>query len=361
MAAGLRFARGPVESRKTHGSRRRWAGVANGSSSDGAADLAAYILGAMKPSTSTHSISPARRTLFASTMVVLLGAATAFAQAGSTSTTGSSGADTSRRTQSGSTGSYDTGSTSGRTTTPGTRSDTSGTTSTSRDTYGTGAATSTTTGSDKLSWGDRRFVTKAADNGQTEVQLAELAAQRATNPEVKSFAQKLVEDHTKVNTELMSLASQKNVKVDLDDDKDRAYNRLNKKSGSEFDQEFVEHMIDEHEKDVKMFEKAASDAKDPQLRAFASKHVSHLREHLEEAQSLRQSVMPTGRTDDTSGRSTSGATTGSGLGTSSTGSTSTRGDTTRGDTTDPRVDSTATDPSSGTSPSDPSTTPRRER
>jgi putative membrane protein len=296
-------------------------------------------------------------------MVVLLGAATAFAQAGSTSTTGSSGADTSRRTQSGSTGSYDTG-TSGTTSTSGARSGTSsdtrrgtsGTTDTSRDTYGTGTTSSTAMASDKLSWGDRRFVTKAADNGQAEVQVAELAAQRATNPEVKSFAQKLVEDHTKVNTELMSLASQKNVKVDLDDDKDRAYNRLNKKSGSEFDQEFVEHMIDQHEDDVKMFEKAASDAKDPQLRAFASKHVSHLREHLQEAQSLRQSVMPTGRTDDTSGRSTSGATTGSGLGTSSTGSTSTRGD-----ATDPRRDSTATDPSSGTSPSDPSTTPRSER
>src|SRR5687767_1919815 len=152
----------------------------------------------MKPSTSIHSICPARRTLLASTMVVLLGAATAFAQtsgAGSTSTTGSSGADTSRRTQSGSTSST------------GTRSDTTGTTSTSRDTYGTTA--STTTGRDKLSWGDRRFVTKAADGGRDEVQLAELAAQRATNPEVKSFAQKLVTDHTKVNSELMSLASQK--------------------------------------------------------------------------------------------------------------------------------------------------------
>jgi putative membrane protein len=292
-------------------------------------------------------------------MVVLIGAATAFAQtsgAGSTSTTGS-GADTSRRTQSGSTspgstGTYDTGKTS----TSGARSDTTGTTSTSRDTYGTGTTTSTATGRDKLSWGDRRFVTKAADGGQAEVQLAELAAQRATNPEVKSFAQKLVDDHTKVNSELMSIASQKNVKVDVDDDKDRAYKRLNKKSGSEFDQEFVEHMIDEHEKDVKMFEKAASDAKDPEIRAFASKHVSHLREHLQQAQSLRQSVMPTGRTDDTSGRSTPGATTTEpGLGTSSTDSTSTRS----GSTGTQRDSTSSGTRGTGSSSSDTSTTPRR--
>jgi putative membrane protein len=161
-------------------------------------------------------------------------------------------------------------------------------------------------------------VTKAADGGESEIHSAQLAAQRATNPEVKSFAQKLVDDHTKVNAELMSLASQKNVKIDKDDDKDRAYKRLNKKSGAEFDQEFVEHMIDEHEHDIKMFEKAASDAKDPEVRAFASKHVDHLRDHLQTAQSLRQSVMPTGRDDATSGRSTSSSTSSSTSGSSST-------------------------------------------
>ncbi|MGH7957305.1 MAG: DUF4142 domain-containing protein [Opitutaceae bacterium] len=217
-----------------------------------------------------------------------------------------------------------------------------------------------TAGKDKLSWGDRRFITKAADGGQAEVQIAQLAAERATNPEVKNFAQKLVDDHSKVNSELMSIASQKNVKVDTDDDKDRAYNRLNKKSGSEFDQEFVEHMIDEHEKDVKMFEKAASGAKDPEVRAFASKYVDPLRTHLQQAQSLRQSVMPTGRTDDSSGRSTSGGTTDSGLGTSSTDSSSTSDTTGRQRDLDSTSGSTGKSGTSGTgsSSSDPSTTPR---
>lgn len=166
--------------------------------------------------------------------------------------------------------------------------------------------------SGKLAHSDRRFVTKAADNSQAELQIAQLAAQRATNPEVKSFAKMLVDDHTKANSELMSIASQKSVKVDMDDSKDRTYNRLNKKSGSEFDQEFVEHMIDEHEKDIKMFEKASSDAKDPQVRSFASKQVSSLRQHLQQAQSLRQTLMPTGRMDESSGRGSAGGTTGSG-------------------------------------------------
>jgi putative membrane protein len=204
--------------------------------------------------------------------------------------------------------------------------------------------------SGKLSFGDRRFVTKAADNGQAELQVAQLAAQRATNPEVKSFAKMLVDDHTKANSELMSIASQKSVKVDTDDTKDRTYNRLNKKSGSEFDQEFVEHMIDEHEKDIKMFEKAASDAKDSEVRSFASKQVSNLRQHLQQAQSLRQTLMPTGRMDESSGRSSSG---------------SPSTDPTPGSTGTQRDSSSSTTPgsssstgSSGTSGSGSSTTPR---
>ncbi len=155
---------------------------------------------------------------------------------------------------------------------------------------------------DKLAWGDRRFVHKAAEDGRAEVQLAELAAQRASHAEVKSFAQKLVDQHSKVNSELTDIAGQKNVKLEDDDDKDRAYKRLSKKSGHEFDQEFVEHMIDEHEKCIRMFEKASTDAKDSDVRAFAAKHLDHLRSHLQEAQGLRQAVMPTGRMDDSSGR-----------------------------------------------------------
>lgn len=282
-------------------------------------------------------------------MVLLLGAATTFAQTsgssstGATGTTGTSGSpgtsssDTSRRGQSGSTGSYDTGSSTGTT---GTTSGTTGTGSASSTSAGTATGRDSATSSAKLSWGDRRFVTKAAEGGQSEVQAAQLAAQRATNPDVKTFAQKLVDTHTKVNSELMGLAQQKNVKLDADDNKDRAYNRLNKKAGSEFDQEFVEHMIDEHEKDIKMFEKAASDAKDAEVRAFASKHVSHLRAHLEQAQNLRQSVMPTGRSEDGSARTTPGGTTDSGLGTSSTGTPGTQRDGTSG-TTGTQRDSTS--------------------
>ena len=180
----------------------------------------------MKPFITNNTLSPARRTVCASALVLILGAATAVAQSGAAA--GSSSGDTTRRNQtgttSGATGTYD----AGTSTTPGTSS----ATGTTRGTYGADA-TSTTAGTatgrdsamgrEKLSWGDRRFINKAADDGHAEHQIAQLAAQRATNTEVRNFAQKLVDEHSKVNAELKTLASQKSVKVDMDDDHDRAY------------------------------------------------------------------------------------------------------------------------------------------
>jgi putative membrane protein len=268
---------------------------------------------------SHNSLSPGRTTVVAATVAILMGAASAAAQSSSTgSTSGSSSSNQSQPTTATGSG-YHSGTAA---------ADVDSTkeinAANSRSTTGAGAMTGRDSSSHRLSWSDRRFVSKAADDGKAEVQIAELAAQRATNPEVKSFAQKMVDDHTKVNSELMSLAGQKNLKIDSDDDQDRAYKRLNRKSGSEFDQEFVEHMIDAHEDAVKLFDKAAQDAKDPDVRAFATKHVDHLREHLQIAQGLKQSIIPTGRTDNNSGRSTTSSSTSStGSNSSDTGSSST--------------------------------------
>ena len=264
-------------------------------------------------------------------LAIAFGASTAIAQ---TSTTGSRSTTTDTTRQS----------------TPSTSTDSGYQTKAAADVESTRDINAQTTANnrEKLSWGDRRFVHKAADGGQDEIQIAQLAAQRATNPDVRAYAQKLVDDHTKVSSELTTLASQKGVTVDKDNDKDRAYKRLNKKSGSDFDQEFVDHMIDEHEKDIKMFEKAASDAKDADIRSFASKHVADLRGHQTEAQNLQQSLMPTGRTDSSSGRSSSS----SYDTTPSSSSTS---------TTTPSSSSTSTDSSTSSSSSSSDTQPRKNR
>ena len=67
---------------------------------------------------------------------------------------------------------------------------------------------------------------------------------------------------------------------------DRLYRRLSNQQGAEFDQEFIKMMVDDHEEDVKAFEKHAKDADDTDVRAFAAKHLPALRDHLERARTL---------------------------------------------------------------------------
>ncbi|HYF19484.1 MAG TPA: DUF4142 domain-containing protein, partial [Ramlibacter sp.] len=124
---------------------------------------------------------------------------------------------------------------------------------------GTGTRNAETNKDDKLARADRRFVLEAAGSGMFEVQAAQLAASKASDPAVKSFAGMLIDHHTKANDELTKLANAKG--VELPAAPPRAMRKqvedMGKKQGQELDQDFVRTVgIKAHEKDIKLFEKA---------------------------------------------------------------------------------------------------------
>jgi putative membrane protein len=208
----------------------------------------------------------------------------------------------------------------------------------------------TTSAADKLDRSDRKFIEKAAECNHKEMALSELAAQRATNQQVRSFAQQIVTDHTKANQQLMQLAQAKGVTLDdmgsmhssttgastrttpasstgtgatrsggtttagtttgttgttgagagtagtagspnrMASMDDGDVKKLSSASGRDFDERYVKLMVKEHETAVKLFEEAAKDAKDPEVRSYASQHVGSLRQHLQQAKNLERSV-----------------------------------------------------------------------
>lgn len=157
---------------------------------------------------------------------------------------------------------------------------------------GSGTRNAETNKDDKLARGDRKFIEKAAESGMFEVQVSQLAATKATDANVKSYASMLVDHHTAANNELIQLANGK--RVELPAAPPRAMRRdlekLGKKSGAEFDRDYVREIgIKAHEKDIRLFEQASKDVKDPQLKAWAAKTLPTLREHLAQAQKLPQS------------------------------------------------------------------------
>ena len=156
---------------------------------------------------------------------------------------------------------------------------------------GTGTRNAETDKDDKIAPGDRKFIQAAAESGMFAVQAAQLGSVRASDPSVKSFAGMLVDQHAAANNELVLLANSK--KVELPAAPTHAMRRdiesLAKRTGKEFDQEFVRGVgIKAHEKDIKKFEKARMDVKDAQLRAWIDKTMPVLLQHLAQAQKLPQ-------------------------------------------------------------------------
>jgi putative membrane protein len=156
---------------------------------------------------------------------------------------------------------------------------------------GTGTRNAETRKDDKLARADRKFIQDAAESGMYEVQIAQLASSKAKDPDVKSFATTLVNDHSNANRELTELANSKNVELPAAPPrgKRRDIEKMAKLSGDEFDRRFVREVgIKDHEKDIKKFEKASEKANDRELKAWIDKTLPKLREHLAMAQKLPQ-------------------------------------------------------------------------
>jgi putative membrane protein len=140
----------------------------------------------------------------------------------------------------------------------------------------------------QLSSHDYKFLVDAAKGGMTEVTLGKLAAEKGADPSVKQFGQKMADDHQKANDELMKLASQKGATLPTEttSGEKREVEHLRSLSGADFDKAYMDHMVKDHKKDVKEFERESKDAKDPEVQAFAAKTLPILQEHLREAEAI---------------------------------------------------------------------------
>ena len=142
------------------------------------------------------------------------------------------------------------------------------------------------TWADSVSAQDRQFMEETAKGSMLEVHMGHMGVEKAMNPAVKSYSQRLINDHTKANQELTALAKKKGVTLPADDSKMASSMPIAKKSGADFDKEFAMSMIDDHSKVIAAFEKEIASGSDPDVKAWASKTLPTLREHLSEARAL---------------------------------------------------------------------------
>ncbi|HEV7858791.1 MAG TPA: DUF4142 domain-containing protein [Pyrinomonadaceae bacterium] len=145
-----------------------------------------------------------------------------------------------------------------------------------------------------LSSMDRKFMMEAAAGGMAEVAMARLATEHASSDAVKQYAQHMIDDHTKANDELMQLASTKGVTLPTGPDaKHQAMMaKMQALSGAAFDREYVKNAgVKDHETMEKLFQKESGGAKDADTKAFASKTLPTVQDHLRMAREMNTSMM----------------------------------------------------------------------
>jgi len=139
---------------------------------------------------------------------------------------------------------------------------------------------------------DQDFVNKVTQSDLAEINISRIAVKSASDADVKKFAQKMIEDHTKTSKELLELVNKKQYKAPsrMDAEHDRMAKKLATLSGAEFDRAYAAGQVKDHETAVALFEKQSKDGKDEDLKAWAKKTLPHLREHLKMARELDKKV-----------------------------------------------------------------------
>jgi putative membrane protein len=137
-----------------------------------------------------------------------------------------------------------------------------------------------------------KFSSAAAQGGLTEVELGRLAVQKASNPAVKSFGQRMIEDHSRANDELKTIATKKNIALpqDLNSDQKTMKDKLSSLVGADFDKQYMSDMVKDHEADAKEFENQANKGTDADIKAFAAKTLPMIQRHLQMARDALNQV-----------------------------------------------------------------------
>lgn len=152
-------------------------------------------------------------------------------------------------------------------------------------------ASSSGAASSALSEPDVTFMKKAATSDMTEIETSKVALQKSGKPEVKQFAQQMIDDHTKLSATMKQLAAARGVQLPPRDPSiDAMVSKLNGLSGNQFDQEYLKGQVGGHRDASNLFHTEGAQAKDPQLKQAVATATPIIDQHLQHVQQLAASM-----------------------------------------------------------------------
>jgi putative membrane protein len=146
--------------------------------------------------------------------------------------------------------------------------------------------------SGKIGAEDKQFMKTAMEGDMAEIQLAQLAQQKASSDQVKQFAQRMITDHTKMDAQMKPMAQQFGVEAPTQlDAKHKAVEaKLQALSGDQFDQEYIKAMVADHSEDDQAFIREETAASSPDLKSTVTQAEPTIAEHLRMAQQIQKSM-----------------------------------------------------------------------
>jgi putative membrane protein len=153
-----------------------------------------------------------------------------------------------------------------------------------------------TTAMAQLSAAEQAFMIEAAQHGMAEVELGRLAESRGSSAQVRDFGRMMVRDHTQANQELMAIAQRIGMTppTSLPPAAQAAQMRLQQAQGQEFDRQYIEQQAAGHVGQRAMFQFAANNAKNPDLRNFAQRTLPVIERHIDQLRTIAPMAMRTG-------------------------------------------------------------------
>lgn len=134
------------------------------------------------------------------------------------------------------------------------------------------------------------FVTEAASSGQFEIQSSQLAKERGADQATKTFADQMITDHQKIDSELKDLAKSKNINVTIPDQmsscEQSMLDKLKTLNGADFDKQYRDDQYSGHKTAVSLFQRYAKGGENNDLKQWAQKTSPTLEHHLDMAREL---------------------------------------------------------------------------
>lgn len=139
---------------------------------------------------------------------------------------------------------------------------------------------------------DRKFLATAAQSDVNEIKLSELAEQKASNPAVKMFADKMIKEHEMMTASMKPFAESWGLTppVAPDADHQKEWNKLNGLTGADFDKEYIDQMVADHAKALDAFTSEAKETKDSKFRAAVLQGKTHVAAHKNMAYDLKKKL-----------------------------------------------------------------------